>query len=461
VKKQLPQKKKKATPPKTKRHKHSFARWLAITTPKNSPWTWEAPHQRMLIEKLAKVTSGEIKRLMIFMPPRHGKSEMVTTRYIAYRLEMEPTLSVILASYNQKLANRFSRKAKRMLEKRLLLAKDRRAVDEWDTAKGGGVKAIGVGGGVTGYGAKLVVIDDPVKSRAEAESRFRRETAWEWFNDDIVTRLEPDGAVILIQTRWHQDDLAGRILRQQSDGGDAWEVLSLPAFAEENDPLGREIGAPLWPERFDTERLERIRRSRGSYSFASLYQQRPIPREGGIFKREWFAGCVIDRVPDGMKWFRGYDLAVSTSTTADFTASFRCAIDREGILYIADGFRGRIEYPDQRKYILGRIEEERGTVHGIESALHGAGFVQELRRDARLANQVFKSVRIDQDKVTRALAWAARAEEGKVRFLRGRWVDEFIDEAAAFPLGAHDDQVDAVSLAVQMIAKSRYISFSC
>lgn len=398
---------------------------------------------------------------MIFMPPRHGKSELVTVRYLAWRLERDPTMNIILGSYNQKLANRFSRRIRRMTEQRVPLAKDARAVDEWETAAGGGVKAVGVGAGITGFGGRLVVIDDPIKSRAQAESAVRRSNAWEWFTDDILTRLEPGGSIVIIQTRWHEDDLAGRILRKADDLGDDWDVVSLPAFAEKGDALRRKIGEPLWKKRFDTDSLERTRRMLGTYSFSALYQQSPVPREGGIFKRNWFDGCVIESAPKGLRWFRGYDLAVSTRTTADYTASFRVALDREGVLYIADGFRGRIEFPDQRRYILERIETEKNTVHGIESALHGAGFVQELRQHRRLSDRAFRAVRVANDKVTRALTWAPRAEAGKVRLIRGAWIDDFLDEVASFPNCAHDDQVDAVSLAVHMIAGTRAINFSC
>lgn len=332
------------------------------------------------------------------------------------------------------------------------MAADKRAVDEWETTDGGGVKAVGVGAGVTGFGAGLIVIDDPVKGRAEAESMVRRNHLWEWYTDDLYTRLEPNGQIILIQTRWHEDDLAGRLRREAEDGGDQWDELTLPALAEENDPAERQPGEALWPERFGVEKLEAARRRQGSYSFAALYQQRPTPRSGGIFSREWF-GRVINRPPPRLRWARGYDLAVSTRTTADYTASFRCAFDVNGTLYIADGFRSRIEYPEQRRFVLGRITAERNTIHGIESALHGKALVQDLRQERGVQGRQLRAVNADKDKVTRALAWAPLAEERRVVLIDGPWVREFIDEAAAFPHGEHDDQIDAVSLAVQMLRR--------
>lgn len=429
-----------------------FPRWLRETTPLG--WVWKAKHHRFLFRHLHRVTTGKCRRLMIFMPPRHGKSETVTVRYSAWRLENDPKLNIIVGSYNQKLANRFSRRIRRITEEHIALSKDRKAVDEWETREGGGVRAVGVGAGVTGFGADLVMIDDPVKGRSHAESKVIRDNTWEWYTDDIYTRLEPKGAVVLIQTRWHQDDLAGRLKKAEANGGDHWDVVSLPAIAEADDPLERKIGEALWPRRFDVKALERIKQQQGSYSFNALYQQRPVAREGNVFKREWFEQ-VVSRAPQGLSWARGYDLAVSTRSSADYTASFRCAFDAEGNLYIADGFRRRIEYPEQRRYVIERVASEDSTIHGIEKALHGQALVQDLRKDATLRGRSIQAIAVDSDKFTRALSWAALAEEGKVRLVEGTWIDSFVDEICSFPDGEHDDQVDAVSLAVRMLRRRK------
>lgn len=450
-----------------------FEKWLCGASP-HLKWGWD--HQLYLYERLKRLTEGETKRLMIFMPPRHSKSETVTIHYSAYRIEQDPKLNIILGSYNQKLANRFSRRIRRIAEDRnVKLSKERRSAEEWETTAGGGVRAVGVGAGVTGFGARLIVIDDPVKNRAQAESQTYRDGTWDWFNDDIYTRLEPGAAVILIQTRWHEDDLAGRLLKETENGGEPWEVVSLPALAEEperrrlagecslmpdspagrgrSDALGRSPGVALCRDRYDEAALAKIKRKLGSYSFSALYQQRPVPSEGGLFKRDWFKQ-IVDHAPEGMSWVRAYDLAVSTKESADYTASFRCALHKAtGILYIADGFRARIEFPEQRKYIVERLTEEKTTRHGIEAALHGRAVVQELQREMRFTNRSVKAVRVDADKTTRAHSWSSRAEAGKVVLVRGAWIDEFLDEVCRFPHGKHDDQVDAVSLAVQMLAE--------
>jgi predicted phage terminase large subunit-like protein len=170
--------------------------------------------------------------------------------------------------------------------------------------------------------------------------------------------------------------------------------------------------------------------------------------------REWFKLCFVDRAPEGLQWARGYDLAVSTKENADYTASFRVALDENtGIIYIDGGFRKRIEFPEQRKYVIERMLTEKDTAHGIEKALHGEAFVQELRREPRLARVSLTPVKVATDKLTRALPLAARAEDGKVALVRGPWNDAFIDEACSFPFAQHDDQIDAVSIALRMLSK--------
>ncbi len=554
---------------------------------------WDAAHHRHIIDTLARFTAGEIKRLMIFMPPRHGKSELVTVRYAAWRMRQKPETNVIIGSYNQRLANRFSRKIKTVLCDDMALEAARKdgaatptgaasisachaaagggarahenaddgpadrgkqrclplqsgdaspfpfarprlknSESEWETTVGGGLRAVGVGSGITGFGANLIIVDDPVKSRAEAESIKYRERVWDWFNDDLYTRLEPDGQIILIQTRWHEDDLAGRLLAEEN--GSEWTIIDLPALAEakgefkqdgqdekdikneltngdadshpvhplypvdisdvigrrageqikqdgqdekdkENesasedanrypvhplhpvklpDVIGRQPGDALWPERFNTEHLENTREKIGAYSFASLYQQHPVPAEGGMFKKEWFTN-IFDSPPRGLIWKRGYDLAITANPTSDYTASYRVAYDKEGNLWVDGGFRKRIEYPDQRRYVLGRIREETDTEHGIEASANGTPVYQEIRKEVRLQGRAFRAIQVKGDKATRAAAWLNLAAEGKLRLVRAGWNKEFIDECCVFPLGTHDDQVDAVSIAVAMHTRNK------
>ena len=429
----------------------SFDEYLKDVSP-TLTWNWR--HQLYLYKYLERVTSGECKRLMIFMPPRHTKSSTVTVHYSGYRLEQNPALRVLIGAYSQKVSNRFSRQIKRKVYGRVELAEDKKSSAEWETAAGGGLLAVGIGGGVTSYGSDLLIIDDPVKSRKQAESETYRDAAWEWFNDDVYTRLEPGAAIILILTRWHADDLADRLLKQMEEAdGEQWEVVNLPALAEENDPLGRAEGEALCPERYDEAALNRIKAKLGSYSFAALYQQNPIPNDGALFKYDWLKDNIRDKAPENLRWARGYDLAVSTKTSADYFTSFACAFDKTGNLWIRDGFRKQIEYPEQRRFVIDKMRGDKQTQHGIESALHGMAFVQDLRRESSVRHVPLKAVRVDTDKYTRALAWANLAEERKVFLVRGAWIKDFLEEVVRFPQAPHDDQVDAVSLAVQMLSK--------
>ena len=462
-----------------------FDDWLETATP---VLRWSAKHHRFICDSLRQITGGDSKRLMLFLPPRHGKSELVTVHYAAWRLITQPSLKIIIACYNQSLANKFSRRIFRLVEDKTKISKRRHAAEEWETAAGGGVKAVGAGAGITGFGGDLIIIDDPVRGRADSRSAVLRDKIWDWYKDDISTRLEPNAPVILIQTRWHDDDLAGRLLKEMEDGGEQWTVVKLPALAEgeevgskgvkevrsvrkeklndsdsstplllnsSTDELGRREGEALWPERFTSEHLLTTKRRIGAWSFAALYQQRPLPDGGTLFKAEQFK-TIVSKCPSGLRWARGYDLAVSLKESADYTASFRCAIDeRTGTLYIADGYRNRIDYPEQKKYVIDRMNAELDTVHGIETALHGAALLQDLRKSSETFGRVLRGVRVDKDKMMRAEAWSCYAEEGRIALVAGPWINDFVDEVCRFTGRGdkHDDQVDAVSIAVQMLRK--------
>lgn len=519
-----------------------FQNWLKQVSP---GMTWDWKHQVYIYKRLRKVFDGDLKRLMIFLPPRHGKSETVTVRFAAYCLKKRPETNIILGCYNQRLANRFSRKIRKVLMDDHALSADAEADDaetlgrsdamkhgssdktvsgtncvtakipaspyhnvtastndgpfpfintkpkntesEWETTMGGGLRAVGVGAGVTGFGADLIIVDDPIRSRADAESATMRDKVHEWFNDDLYTRLEKDGSIVLIQTRWHEDDLAGRLLRDaQQEGGEQWEVVNLPALAEGkevrsgggeesesyisheeisphllhsstppllSDPLRRAPGEALCPDRMDEAALGRIRRRLGSYSFAALYQQRPAPAEGGLFKRKWFEGKILSHAPPNLRWKRGIDTGIATGDHSDYTASFRVATDAANNLYIDGGYRRRVEYPELRRYILGRIAAEPDTEIGIELSANGNAVYQDLMRSSGNLGRKLRGIRPKGDKVSRALGWLALAEAGNVYLIRGPWNDEFLNEAAAFPVGTHDDQIDAISIAVTMLQR--------
>lgn len=435
--------------------------WLEDTTPE---WNWKYRHLIYIQAHLDKVTTGEITRLILCIPPRHGKSEMTTVRYPIYRLAHDPKFRIIVGAYNQRLANKFSRKMRKIVRQiaatltatgdphPLQFSRDSTAVEDWETSEGGGVRAVGVGGGVTGMGGNLIVIDDPVKSRKEANSAAYRETVWDWYSEDIYTRLEPGGAIVVIMTRWHEDDLVGRLIAEMKNGGEHWEVINLPALAEKDDPLGRAEGEALCPERYDETALARIAKVLKNGFFA-LFQQRPQPAEGSTFKRQWFQ--VHDKAPQGLKWYRYWDLALSTNARADYTCSAAIAFDEDGVLYIRDMVRDKWEWPDAKKIIIQTMLSEPKTVHGIELKMHGLAAVQELQREVRVAHIALKGVGVDGDKESRADAWSDRAESRKVVLIAGEWVHDFLLEVTQFPNAAHDDQVDTVSGGVVMAATGK------
>jgi predicted phage terminase large subunit-like protein len=296
-----------------------------------------------------------------------------------------------------------------------------------------------------------LLIDDPVKNREDADSETMREAAWEWYTSTARTRLHPGAAVVVCQTRWHEDDLTGRLLKAAKQGGEQWEVLRLPALAEEGDPLGREVGAALWPEWFDAAALETIRKTVGARNWAALYQQRPYNDEGALFKRSWFR--TVNDKPPGLRWVRYWDLAVSTKASGDYTVGARCAFGPDGTLYIGDIARGRWEWPEALAIVSGMARVDGpGTAIGIEGIGVQRGFRQTLLRDPSLRGFALLDVPVLKDKLLRAAPWQARAEAGKVALVLGPWNAAFLDEACAFPLGEHDDQCDAVSGAVQMLA---------
>jgi predicted phage terminase large subunit-like protein len=387
---------------------------------------------------------------MLFLPPRHGKSEQATIGYPAYRQLIDPSCRIIIGAYNHGLACTFSRQARRIVSQfDYPFADDLNKQNQWGSIYGGGLYAVGVGSGVTGYGADLIVIDDPVKSRAEAESPTYRQRVLDWYQNDLYTRLHPGAAIVLIMTRWHSLDLAGQLLEQAADGGERWDVVTLPALAEENDPLGRQPGGALWPERYSPDDLARIKKAVGSYAFSALYQQTPRARDGGYFRAEWLP--IVDPAPRTGAACRGWDTA-ATPGSGDYTAGVR--IVREGERYIVtDSWRGQVSPADRRARQRQIAElDGRNTVQHLAQDPGSAG-VDQVEHDKRnLAGFATVSQRVTGTKEVRAMPFAAACEAGLVSLERGPWNRDFIDELCAFPTGKHDDQVDAASDAFNFVS---------
>lgn len=415
----------------------TFQDWNERATP---AWNWRWPHLDLLQRTLDQVTAGEVKRLIIQMPPRHGKSETATVRYPVYRLLDDPSCRVIIGAYNVTLAAKFGRKARTLAERDgVPLSDSRAAADDWETTDGGGVRSVGVGSGVTGHGGDLIIIDDPVKSREEAESVTYREKVWSWYTDDLYTRLEPGAALVVIMTRWHSDDLVGRILA--SEDASRWTVLTLPALAEENDPLGRPVGAALCPDRYDEAALADIHRVESEYAFAALFQQRPRPRDGNMFPRDRVQ--IVDAVPTGGRRVRYWDKG-ATDGKGDPTAGVRMAYVG-GLVYVEDAVRVQLA-ADRRNALMRQTADlEAGVPQRVEQE-PGSGGKESAETTVRLlAGHAVTVEKVTGDKVTRADPFAAQWQAGNVRLVRGEWNRRYLDELETFPNGVHDDQVDASS----------------
>jgi predicted phage terminase large subunit-like protein len=421
-----------------------LADWLPKVSPSYT-WTWD--HLVHIRENLDLVAANEIKRLMIFCPPRHGKSELVTVRFPAWYLERHPDRRVIIGSYNQLLADRFSRKVRRIAAQRIALSPERKAVSDWETLAGGGLRAVGVGSGVTGQGGNLIIIDDPTKSREEANSEAYRAKVWDWFTDDLYTRLEPGAAMVLIMTRWHTDDLAGRILA--SPGASEWTVINLPALAEAGDPLGRSEGEALCPERYDEQQLATIREALGS-SFTALYQQRPAAQEGELFKREWWR--YYDAPPAFRRIVQSWDTSFKTSASNDYSCCTTWGETDTGF-YLLDVWKRRVEFPELKRMVQALAETYKPHAVLVEDKASGQSLIQELQRDTSLP---ILPVKVDADKFARAAAVTPLIEAGRVHLPQGApWLAEFLDSLATFPNGAHDDDVDSVSQALGWLSPRR------
>lgn len=428
-----------------------------------------APHlaelDRYLMEVSRYVETGGregIGFLIVEMPPRHGKTVTISRLFPTWFIGRNPDKRVILASYGATLAKKNSRYTRNVLMSRayqgifpgVRLAPDSASAEAWDIAEHeGGQDAMGVGGGVTGKGGHVIIIDDPVKSREEAESETYRQNVYDWYTDDIYTRREPGGAIIIVMTRWHMDDLVGRVLR---DDPQKWVRLRLPAIAEHGDLIGRSEGAALWPDRYPLATLRDIEKTLGPYSWSALYQQNPVPSEGGTFKREWFRTSPY--IPELTQVVRYWDLAMSEKTSADYTVGVKMGMGVDGHLYVLDVQRVQKEWGDVTPFLVDIAHQDGPNVMiGLEEAGYMSRAVQDLIDNNTLHHHAIWGYPKHKDKFTNALPFAARCAAGNVVVLERHWTRDYIDELCSFDKGAHDDQVDASAGAYTMLG-SPYIA---
>jgi predicted phage terminase large subunit-like protein len=388
---------------------------------------------------------------MIFMPPRHGKSALCSETFPAWFLGIHPDQKVILASYSATLAKQFGRSARDLLAEHgpslygVSVREDVAAAGDWAIARRkGGMYVCGVGGSLTGMGGKILIVDDPIKNMAEADSATYRDNVYAWFLSVARTRLTPDGRIILVMTRWHHDDLAGRLLSDMQHGGDQWDVVSLPAIAEEHDQLGRQPGQALWPEQFSEASLMQTKASMPSRMWISLYQQRPSPEQGSIFHREWFSTRYTE-LPKLTKTVLSVDGAWKQGVSSDWSVIATWATD--GInYYLLDVWRDKVEYPELIRAIKDQAEKHKPNAVLIEDAASGIPAIQELRRTTRLPIIAYPP---KGSKQSRAEAVSPIFQAQKVSLPEhAPWVGDWIEEHLQFPQGEHDDQVDTTSMAL-------------
>ena len=416
-------------------------------------------HHEMISQCLERVESGEIVRQMIFTPPRHTKSELATRRFPAWYLGRRPDAQVISASYNSELASDFGREVRNLINTPVYaqifpgvgLSEDSQAANRWHLKSGGQYIAAGVGTAITGRGAHLIIVDDPIKDRQEADSETVRQRIWDWYRSVLYTRLMPGGSIVLIQTRWHDDDLAGRLLAEAGEGGDQWEVVELPALARDNDPLGRMKGEALWPEWYPEDRLIQIKSVIGSRDWSALYQQEPQAEEGGFFLADWFK--TVSEPPEGLRIYGASDYATKDGE-GDWTVHGICGVDEQDNMYMLDMWRGQTSSDVGVESFLDLVDrwkplqwaEEAGQ---IRASLDPYITTRQRERRSYCVRTPFTS---RFDKRSRARAIQARMSAGKVFFVRNApWLEELRLEMLRFDAGRHDDQVDVMSLLGRML----------
>jgi len=439
---------------------YAFSRLIAYAA-YQWPGYRDAPHHRLIARHLEAVERGEITRLMITMPPRHGKSMLASEFFPAWYLGRNPDHYVVTATYAQDLADDFGRKVKNQIEdfgfKAIFpgvgLADDSKSAKrfhiqeaaggiEHATNQRGAFYAVGVGGPLTGRGAHLLLIDDPVKNREDAESEVIRKKTKDWYTSTAYTRLMPGGRVVLIQTRWHEDDLSGWLQTEHKHEG--WVVLDLPAIDK--------AGKALWPEQYDLEALERIKRALPPRDWSALYQQAPTPDEGDYFKTEWFrAGTLPPK--DQMRIYGASDYAV-TADGGDFTVHVVVGIDPDGRMWLLDVWRQQAASDVWVEAWCDLVlkwkpmgwAEETGQIKA------GVGPFLEKRARERKAYCYREQFPTRGDKAVRAQSIRGRmALDGLYIAADAPFRSDLISECLRFPAGVHDDQVDALGLVGQLL----------
>lgn len=402
------------------------------------------------------VERGDIKRLMIFMPPRHGKSELASKLFPAWYIGRNPASKIMVASYSSTLASHFGYEVRNLVREEKYkqifntqLKEDSQAKAMWRTTAGGIYLSDGVGGSFTGHGSDILLIDDPVKNREEANSKTVQEKNYSWYTSTARTRLSERGAIVLITTRWSDADLAGMILKENPD---KWTILSYPAIATEDEKFRKE-GEALWPQKFSLENLLETKQELKA-DWSALYQQNPIDEESAQFKRSMFRYYDKDSLPDldNMWIVTGVDPAISKKETADYSAVITLGITRSmsdrniiGRIYVLDYVNRRMNPSELIDEIFLQKVKWNSDVFAIETVAYQAALVHFLR-DAMLRKQIM--LRVEEVKSTLA---KEKRINGLIPYYQNNvvehapWMQDLEDQLLRFPVGAHDDLIDGFS----------------
>lgn len=416
-----------------------------------------APHHRLILSEIkGLIESDDYDTLLVFAPPGSAKSTYVSIVTPTWYLANRPEAKVLAASHSTELAAKWGRRVRNTIAEQstllgIGLAQDSQAADRWALTRGGEYYAAGVGSGIAGFRADLGIIDDPFGSREDAFSQRIRDKVWDWFVNDFSARLTPSAKRIIMHTRWHEDDLAGRVIERAEEGRYRIKVLSLPAVAGANDPLGRAPGVYLWDEPAGYAYADGLRKRQREVSpseWASLYQQEPAPETGDYFKREWFRWYSSADRPAHLRTYGASDYAV-TAKGGDYTVHVVVGVDPDDNLYILDLWRSQTESNVWIETFLDLVKQHKPLMWGEEQGqiVKSLGpFIDKRMRERRIycRREPLTSVA---DKPTRSRAFQARAAMGKVYLPHDApWTSDLLSELLTFPAGKHDDQVDALGL---------------
>ena len=412
-------------------------------------------HQRFLLSKLDHVAKGSIKRLMVLMPPGSAKSTYSSVIFPVWWFIQHPRSSVIAVSHTASLAEHFSHRIQVLVDDHrnrigFEIRPGDRSADHWGTSEGGEYFATGIRGAITGRRADLVIVDDPIKSMAEAESARHRQYIWDWYTTDLTTRLKPDARIVVVMTRWHEQDLAGQLIANSAED---WTILRLPSLAEQEDPIGRPPGSPLWPEWENLDALERKRALVGRHVWSALFQQAPLSSTRRLFdvsKLQPVDNERAGRTPTG-KTVRAWDLAATLPSghdNPDWTVGLKLNLEQGGRYVIEDVVRIRETHNVVQDTIRSTAASDGHSVVislPIDPGQAGKGQIGQL--SSVLSGYRIYTSRERGSKLSRASLAASQVNAGNFSILRGAWNQNLIDELSCFPQGEKDDQVDALSRA--------------